>query len=681
MGQVAASERPRAAAGNAKENAPLPDKTQHTRQAEQERKLVDRLLSQTRSTAVGLYPHDIHPGLVPGISVDEQRNRFGIDKVVFAVTALAIVAFITWGVVNPAGVAETATVAFDWAMVNASWLLNAVMIIGIGAAGYLALSRFGRIRLGTDDETPEFSRFSWIAMMFGAGIGVGIFFFGPSEPLAYYLDPPPHTVAPQTPEALHQAMAQSHFHWAVAAWALYSLVGAALAYSSYRRGRVTLLSSVFRSVLGPRANGILGRLIDMMAIFATVFGTAATLGLSAIQIGQGVEIIAGIGRLGNNALIVIMAVLTAGFIISAVSGVSRGIRYLSNTNITLTLLLVAFVFIVGPTLFLLNLIPSGILAYFQDLPAMLGKSLSWGQDTIDFQAGWTSFYWAWWIAWTPFVGMFIARISRGRTLREFILVTLAVPSFILALAFTVFGGTAIMLSHAGEPGFDGTATPEQVLFAMFDLFPLHQITPFVLIFVLAVFFITSADSASVVMGTLSSQGNPEPKKLVVVFWGLAMMGIAVVMLLTGGEDALSGLQSLTILIALPFSIVLIALIVAFIKDLATDPAAMRYSYGQAALRSAVYRGLAEHGDDFELAVERSEDGMGAGAAIDSTSENYTEWYQRTDEEGRDVGYDYASGEWGDGWTAERGAAQDNAAPDAEHPSAYPEGDARRRGTP
>ena len=643
----------------------MPEQPRKSRPEVHERKLVHRLLSQTRSTSVGIYPHDIHPGLVPGISVDDQRNSFGVDRFVFSVTAALIVAFIAWGIISPDSVAATADTAFSWAMVNASWLLNVVMMVGIGATVYLACSRFGRIRLGTDDEEPEFSRFSWVAMMFGAGIGVGIFFFGPSEPLSYYLTPPPHTVDPETPEALHQAMAQSHFHWAVAAWALYALVGGALAYSSYRRGRPALLSSAFRSLLGPRANGVLGRVIDMLAIFATVFGTAATLGLSAIQIGQGVEIVSGAGPLGNNALIAIITVLTCGFILSAVSGVSRGIRYLSNTNITLTLALVAFVFLAGPTLFLLNLIPSGILTYFQELPAMLGKSLSWGEETIDFQSGWTSFYWAWWIAWTPFVGMFIARISRGRTLREFAVVTLAVPSLILALAFTVFGGAAITLSREGVAGFDGSATPEQVLFALFDTLPLAQLTPFMLIFVLAVFFITSADSASVVMGTLSSQGDTAPKKLVVVFWGLAMMGIAVVMLLTGGEDALSGLQSLTILIALPFSVVLLALVVAFIKDLSTDPAALRRSYGAAAVKNAVYRGLAEYGDDFELAVRRSEKGMGAGAAFDSTSEDYTQWYRRTDEEGRDVGYDYTSGEWGDG------------SPDAEHPSAYPEGDERR----
>ena len=349
-------------------------------------------------------------------------------------------------------------------------------------------------------------------MMFGAGIGVGIFFFGPSEPLSYYLSPPPHTVDADTPEAVHQAMAQAHFHWGLSPWALYALVGGALAYSTYRRGRVSLLSSVFRTLFGEnQTNGFAGRLVDIMAIIATLFGTAATLGLSAIQIGTGVEIVSGAGPLANSALIIIIAVLTLAFIISAVSGVSRGIRYLSNINISLTLGLILFVFLVGPTLFLLNLVPSGAASYASGLIEMMGKSLSWGQDTVDFQASWTAFYWAWWIAWTPFVGMFIARISRGRTLREFSVVTTLVPTAILILAFTIFGGTAITQHRNGADGMDGDDPSEQILFSMFDNLPLAQITTWIIMFVLAVFFVTSADSASVIMGTLSEKGNPEPR--------------------------------------------------------------------------------------------------------------------------------------------------------------------------
>lgn len=595
----------------------------------------------------------MHPGLVPGISVDDQRNRFGLDKTVFFVTAALIVSFIVWGVSSPSSVSDVSSTMFSWAIRNMGWLLNVVMVSAVVLMIYLAFSRFGQIKLGTDDEKPEFSRFAWVAMMFGAGLGVGIFFFGPSEPLTYYMDPPPHTVDAETPEAIHRGLAQTHFHWGLAIWGLYAMVGGALAYSSYRRGRVSLFSSAFRSLFGERQTaGLAGRLVDMMAIIATLFGTAATLGLSALQISQGVQIVSGASEITNTVLIMIIAFLTLCFIISAVSGVSRGIRYLSNLNISLTLGLVLFVFLLGPTLFLLNLVPSGIMAYADNMLDMMGRSLSWGEDTLEFQSMWTAFYWAWWIAWTPFVGLFIARISRGRTIREFALVTTLAPTFILVLAFTIFGGTAITFFQEGREGVDGDSSAEQILFAVFDNLPLSWLTPFIIIFVLAVFFITSADSASLIMGTLSERGNPSPNKLVVVFWGLCMMGIAVVMLLTGGETALTGLQNLTILIAIPFSVVLIGLAVAFVKDLMTDPAAIRRDYAKSAIQNAVYKGMQEHGDDFEFSVARTEDGAGAGAHFDSTSAKVTNWYRRTDEDGNDVGYDYGAGQWSDGWTSD-----------------------------
>jgi choline/carnitine/betaine transport len=615
--------------------------------------VTQRILNPVKSGSVGIYPHDLHPGLVPGISVEEQRKKFGLDKVVFFTTATLIIAFIIWGVSNPSSVADASSAAFSWAMSNAAWLLNFVMILGLAVMLFLAFSRFGHIPLGKDNDEPEFSRFSWIAMMFGAGIGVGIFFFGPSEPLSHFLSPPPHTVEAGTREALHQAMAQSHFHWGLAVWGLYALVGAALAYSTYRRGRASLISSVFLSLLGAKnTEGLAGRIIDILAIIATLFGTAATLGLSALQIGKGVEIISGAGALANNAILGIIGLLGVAFIISAVSGVARGIRYLSNINITLTLSLVAFVFIFGPTLFLLNLIPSGVATYLDEMLPMMGKSLSWGEETVEFQGWWTAFYWAWWIAWTPFVGMFIARISRGRTIREFALVTISIPTCILILAFTIFGGAAINFNREGLESFDGNAGNEQVLFALFDQLPLNAITPFILILVLAIFFVTSADSAAVVMGTMSSKGNPAPNKLVVVFWGLCMMGIATVMLLAGGQTTLTALQNLTILIALPFSVVLIFMTIAFLRDLTTDPAAIRRTYASAAVQNAVVRGLEEHGDDFELTISPAPEGRGAGAHFDSTSQRVTEWYHRTDEEGNEIAYDHESGQWADDSAAE-----------------------------
>lgn len=603
-----------------------------------------------KPTAVGLYPHDMHPGLVPGIGVDEQRNRFGLDRVIFGVTAVLIVGFIIWGISSPGSVSSASSAAFGWAMTNAGWLLNISMNAALAAVVVIAFSKLGRIKLGTDDEEPEFSYFSWVAMMFAAGIGVGLFFYGPSEPLSFFLSPPPETAEPGTVGALHQAMAQANYHWGLHAWGAYAFVGAAIGYSCYRKGRVPLISSIFAPLFGSKGtDGALGKVIDILALIATLFGTATSLGLAAIQIGKGVEIVSGWGRLGNNVLIVIIAVLSVGFIISAVSGVSRGIRYLSNINITLTLAMVAFVFLAGPTLLLLNLLPSGIFVYIDQFFPMMSKSLSWGPETVEFQSYWTAFYWAWWVAWTPFVGMFLARISRGRTLREFILVTALAPSLILIASFTILGGTAIEFSRGGIAEFDGTRDNQTVLFALFDNLPLAQVTPVILMVVLSIFFITSADSASVVMGTMSSKGDPTPNKFVVVFWGLCMMGIAVVMLLTGGEEVLTGLQNLTILSALPFSVVLIVMIVAFIKDLRSDPMFIRSEYARAAVQNAVVRGLEEHGDDFELAVEHAEDGRGAGADFDSSAGRYTEWYQRTDEEGKNVDYDFETGEWADGY--------------------------------
>lgn len=607
-----------------------------------------------KGSAVGLYPHNMHPGLVPGISVEDQRNRFGLDKSLFSITAVLIVAFIIWGITMPDNLAAASSTAFNWAITNTGWLLNITMLLATVTMAYIGFSRLGRIKLGTDTETPEFSYFSWVAMMFGAGIGVGIFFYGPSEPLSHYLSPPPHTVDNgNSVEALHQAMAQSHFHWGISPWAAYALVGAAIAYSSYRRGRVPLISSIFQPLFGSRAtDGPLGKLIDVMALIATLFGTAATLGLSAIQIGQGVSIIRGAGPMTNSALIIVIAVLGCAFIISAVSGVARGVRYLSNFNITLTLGLIAFVFLVGPTLLLLNLIPSGIVVYIDQFLPMMAKGLSWGDETIEFQSYWTAFYWAWWIAWTPFVGMFVARISRGRTIREFAAVTIFAPTAILALAFTIFGGTAISFNQDSVEGFDGESSNEQVLFSMFQDLPLGTITPFILLVILAVFFVTSADSASVVMGTMSSKGDPTPNKLIVIFWGLCMMGIAIVMLLTGGEDVLTGLQNLTILAALPFCLVLLTMMVAFIKDLRSDPMFIRRTYARSAMDNAVMRGIAEHGDEFEFSVQHAEDGRGAGHDFDSTADRYTEWYQRTDEEGENVDYDFETGEWSDGYAPE-----------------------------
>ena len=592
---------------------------------------LDKARGMRAKRAIGLYPANMHPGLVPGFSVEELKYKFGLDKLVFGVNAVLIIAFVIWGVTSPETVSSVSSTALSWGLENFGWLFNVILVVCIIVMLGVALSRYGNIKLGKDDEEPEYSRFSWVAMMFAAGIGVGIFFFGPSEPLEFYHSPPPLTVEPHTEEALHRAVAQADFHWGFSPWALYALVGGALAYSTYRRGRASLISSLFAPIL-KRTDGPIGRTIDILAIVATLFGTAASLGIATLQIGEGISTLSGFTP-SMAVLLLIIFVLSVGFIISAVSGVSKGIRLLSNTNIMLTFLAIFFVFTRGPTLFLINLLPSSILTYLDNFLDMSSRSLSWGPETLDFQAAWTVFYWAWWIAWAPFVGMFIARISRGRTIREFILVTIIVPTFVLMLAFAVFGGTAMDFARNNIPGFDGSASAQQVLYNLIGELPFSGVVSALVIVILAIFFITSADSASVVMGTMASKGDPEPNKLVVVFFGVLMMGIAVVMLLTGGEDALSGLQSLTILTAMPFVLIIIALLVSFVKDLTTDPQAIRTTFAKTAVRDAVIRGLEEYGNDFELAVERADEGQGVGssAGVETGMEQLTEWYQHTNE--------------------------------------------------
>lgn len=600
----------------------------------------------------GEYPHNIHPALVPGIGIDEQRRRYSVDRVVFLIAGLLTVAFVIWGVSSPSHVAEVAGNTFGWTMENLGWLFNVVAIVVLIFLLCLAFSKYGRIPLGKDGEKPEFSTFSWTAMLFAAGIGIGVLFFGPSEPLTYFHSPAPLTHAAETTEALHAAMAQTYFHWGVHAWAMYALVGGAVAYAAYRRGRVPLMSSIFRNLFGQsQTEGLAGKLIDIFAIIATLFGTAASLGIAAMQIGQGWTIVSG-AEVTNTLLIIIIALLTVGFVLSAVSGVARGIRYLSNINIVLTIGIISLVFFLGPTLFLLNLVPSSFVEYFGSLFEMMGRSASWGQETMDFQSAWTVFYWAWWISWSPFVGVFIARISRGRTIRQFILGVILIPSSLLFVAYGIMGGTSIWMYREGLEGFNDEMPAAEVLFTIIDHLPYVEWLPAVIMVVLAIFFITSADSASVVMGIFSTRGDLNPRKSVVVFWGLVMTGVAVVMLLTGGDTALQGLQSLVTVTAVPFAVIMLLIMIAWLRDVRTDPRALRTKYAEKALRDAVIDGVDRYGDDFTLQVAPTEPGLGAGAGVDSEDDMYTEWYQRTDENGDPVGYDFTTGTWEDGWTPE-----------------------------
>ncbi|MCD2153344.1 BCCT family transporter [Rhodococcus sp. IEGM 1406] len=495
-------------------------------------------------------------------------TRVGVrtDYVVFSVAAAAVLAIVVWGLVAPDNLDSVTGSVLGWLVTNIGWLFVLAASAFVLFSIYLAVSRFGDIPLGKDGEKPEFRTVSWIAMMFSAGMGIGLMFFGVAEPLAHYVTPPPGTDG-----GVGTAMATTMFHWGLHPWAMYAVVGLAIAYGSYRRGRKQLFSSAFIPLLGRKAEGPIGKVIDILAIFATLFGTAASLGLGALQIGSGFEVVGWMEEAGVFLLVAIVAVLTLAFVASAVSGVAKGIQWLSNINMVLALILALFVFVLGPTVLILNLLPTTIGAYVSDLAQMSARTgASSNPETGAWLSSWTIFYWAWWVSWTPFVGMFLARISRGRTIRQFIVGVIAVPTTVSLLWFAIFGGAGIGEERDGI-GLSGRGSEEAQLFGMLDNLPLAGVTTVLVMLLVAVFFVSGADAASMVMGTLSQRGTLEPSRWVVVFWGMLTGGVAALLLWTGGSEALDGLQTMTIIAAAPFVLVMIGLCFSLYKDLSHDP--------------------------------------------------------------------------------------------------------------
>lgn len=554
-----------------------------------------------KSRVTDVVPH--HPALDIPVEQKAYTRRAGVDWVVFGVTAAIALAFLVWGFVSTDSLATASSNALSWVMADVGWLFVLTASGFVVFVIWLAMSRYGNIPLGRDDDEPEFRTVSWVAMMFSAGMGIGLMFFGVSEPLSHFASPPPGTGEPGNPEAAQTAMATTMFHWTLHPWAIYAVVGLTIAYGVYRKGRLQLVSAAFEPLLGKHANGPWGKVIDMLAIFATLFGSAASLGLGALQIRSGLHIVAGIGETGNAILIIIITVLTIAFVLSAVSGVARGIQWLSNTNMVLALAMALFIFLVGPTMFMLNMIPTAIGSYIGDLPQMAARTGAEGPEVSAWLQDWTIFYWAWWISWTPFVGMFIARISRGRTIRQFVTGVLLVPSVVSLVWFCVFGGAAIFEQQNGVD-LAGMGSQERQLFSLLGEYPIATVTSVVVMVLVAIFFVSGADAASIVMGSLSERGTIKPTRPTVIFWGVATGAVAAVMLLVGGADALNGLQSITIIVAVPFVLVMIGLAVALVRDLREDPLVVRRQYAVEAVSSAVVSGVTQHGDDFVISVEK-----------------------------------------------------------------------------
>ncbi|MFE0734983.1 BCCT family transporter [Streptomyces sp. NPDC058855] len=493
------------------------------------------------------------------------------DRKVIGIGVAAVVAAVAWAALGERSFDSASATALGWVLDNFAWLFVVAADLFLVLCVVIALSRFGRIRLGADDSEPEFTNLAWIAMMFSAGMGIGLMFYGVGEPLQHFLDPPPASGATAgTGTAALSAMEYSFFHWTLTPWAIYGIAGLALAYAGFRKGRGQQLSSAFVPLIGARrAASWPGRAIDLLAVFATVFGTATSLGLGALQVAEGLNLTTGVAATTTTELIIIAA-LSAAFVLSAFSGLHKGVKWLSTLNIVLAGGLMLFVFLLGPTVYILDTIPASVGGYLHQLLPMASRTGAFTDR--EWLGAWTVFYWAWWLSWAPFVGTFIARISRGRTVREFLMGVLLVPSGATVIWFCVMGGTAIRLESTGAADLAATVKDgaEASLFGMLEALPIGTVTSVLAMVLVMTYFITSADSASLVMGSLTSRGSLHPPTWLVVTWGVLMAAVAAVLLVVGGLDSL---QTATILVALPFVLVMLGLCVALLKELREDPGA------------------------------------------------------------------------------------------------------------
>lgn len=436
-----------------------------------------------------------------------------------------------------------------------------LVVAGIVAFSFfLILSPVGSIRLGKRTDRPEYSNRSWFAMLFSAGMGIGLVFWGAAEPLSHFAISSP-SADEGSQEALKDAFRYTFFHWGISAWAIYGIVALALAYFQFRKGMPGLLSSTLTPLLGERTKGWLGHTIDIIAVFATVIGVATTLGLGAKQINGGLSFLTSIPNSFTVQLIIII-VVTILFIISASTGLNKGIQILSNANLYIAFLLLVLVLFFGPTIQIMNNFTNGLGSYLQNMIQMSLRTAPSNVEGREWINNWTIFYWAWWMSWSPFVGIFIARISRGRTIREFLMGVIVLPTIVSIFWFAVFG-TAAIDGFRQNPSIIDLPT-EQVLFGAFEQLPIGSILSVVAIFLIAIFFITSADSATFVLGMQTTQGLLNPSFRIKLLWGVLQASIAISLLYSGGLQAL---QNAAIIVAFPFSVIMIVMMFSLYKSL------------------------------------------------------------------------------------------------------------------
>lgn len=498
-----------------------------------------------------------------------------INVPVFLVSVFIILVFVLSSFIFLEQISESVSQTQSWIANQTGWFFVLATNMILAFLLYLFISRFAGIRLGGKDAEPEFSRTGWLTMLFSAGMGIGLVFYGVAEPM-YHLLSPPHGAQPGTSQAAEDAIKTTFLHWGLHAWAIYALVGLALAYFTFNRHQPLSIRSVFEPLLGERVNGFWGKLVDILATVATLFGVATSLGLGASQINAGLNYLFGIPS-SSPVQIIIISVITLIATLSVVSGLNKGIKRLSEFNIVIATFLVLFVLLVGPTLFILNGFVENIGQYLDDF-----FYLSFWNETYtggSWQNGWTVFYWGWWIAWSPFVGIFIARISKGRTIREFIAGVLLVPTLITFFWLSVFGDSALYI-ELFKDGTIASAVQENVaqsLFVFMEQLPAaHEIDlsatvmklmNILVIIVIVTFFVTSSDSGSLVIDMITAGGKTNPPVAQRIFWAVTEGIVAAALLVAGG---LTALQTAAIATGLPFAIILVVMMVCLYKALASD---------------------------------------------------------------------------------------------------------------
>ena len=510
----------------------------------------------------------------PGAPSGSGSEGLPILKPVFVPAAAVIIALIALVVIFR-NQAQELTAVLNQAITDGVgwWYVLAVNFFLVFVL-YCAFSRIGRIRLGRDDERPEFSIFSWFTMLFSAGMGIGLVFFGVAEPLSDYILPPEaFGNEPRSLGAAQDSVGLMMLQWGLHPWAIYSVVGMGIAYMSFRRGRPLSVRWLLEPLLGrKRIEGWIGHTIDAIAIIGTLFGIATSFGFGVSQITAGLEYL-GWADTSNGLIIGIIAAVTAIALWSVLSGVHKGLKWLSNINMTIAALMALTVFLVGPTLFLLEGIPRNLGSYLSQLPVTTLHTGQWSTD--GWEAAWTIGYWGWWTSWAPFVGMFIARISRGRTIREFVLGVLLAPTAASLVWFTVFGEASMLAVSEGRMDVGDTVDQTTSLFQFFETMPLSTLLSVTAIAIVVFFFVTSSDSGSLVIDMLASGGKVETSKVTRIFWAILEGVAAAVLLVVGGDAALTALQTLSVSTAAPFSVILvlacISLYRAFRFDIATMP--------------------------------------------------------------------------------------------------------------